>query len=276
MAVFGRRRALGQHFLHDRNIIEQIARTAVEEAQRLGCRALLEVGPGKGAITHSLLEKLEAQKQIERFTLVEKDRRFAENWRTFASKREITSPTFAVVEGDFVGLPETDWLDELTPLAIASNLPYSAGTAILTRLARHTREIPVMVLMFQAEVAARLRAEPGTKAWGSLSIWLQNRWDVRKLCAAPPGAFSPPPDVNSEVVVLTRRETPRIQVPPEGEELWDGLLRACFAHRRKMLRSGLPADGPFRAALERSGLEPTKRAEELSWEDWARFFSALP
>ena len=273
MAVFGKRRALGQHFLRDRNIIEMISQTAVEEGRSHGCKALLEIGPGRGAITHPLLEKLEAQHEIERFMLVEADRGLASDWREFAKKRELLKPTFSIEEGDFVQMPEEKWLTA-TPLAIASNLPYSAGTAILTRLARHTAEIPVMVLMFQAEVAARLRAEPGTKAWGSLSIWLQNRWDVRKLCAAPPGAFAPPPDVNSEVVVLTRREAPRVNVPVDQEDFWNGLLKACFAHRRKMLRSGLD-EGPYREALTHSGIEPTKRAEELGWDEWVRFFAAL-
>lgn len=277
MPVFGKRRALGQHFLRDRGIIELIARTAVDEATAAGCVALLEVGPGRGAITHPLLERLAAQSQIRHFTLAERDRRFAYEWRGIAAER-LPGQAFdlAVEEGDFVELPAERWLTR-APLAIASNLPYSAGTAILTRLARHTREIPVMVLMFQAEVAARLRAEPNSKPWGSLSIWIQNRWDVSKLCAAPPRAFAPPPDVDSEVVVLKRRETARVAVPADeaSEALWEGLLKACFLHRRKMLRSGLPAGSIHRAALDRSGIDPTARAEALTWDDWARFYAAL-
>jgi 16S rRNA (adenine1518-N6/adenine1519-N6)-dimethyltransferase len=277
--VFGKRRALGQHFLRDPGIIDQIARTAVDEARRSGCQALLEVGPGRGAITHPLIELLETQSEITRFTMVEKDRQLAYEWRQKVKDRGVSAPahglTMDVQEGDFVGMPESQWLTT-TPMAVASNLPYSAGTAILTRLARHKRDIPVMVLMFQAEVAARLRAEIGTKAWGSLSIWIQNDWDVRKLCSAPPRAFAPPPDVHSEVVVLTRREKSRVEIPQDEVSLkkWDDLLKASFAHRRKMLRSGLPP-GPYREALERSGIEPTQRAEALNWEEWARLYRAL-
>jgi 16S rRNA (adenine1518-N6/adenine1519-N6)-dimethyltransferase len=283
MPAFGKRRALGQHFLRDPRIIEEIASNAVEEARRTGCRALVEIGPGKGAITHPLLEKLSLQadradglSRIDTFTLVEKDRALAYEWRGIAAQQAPRTFQFSVKEGDFLDLPEQDWL-ALAPLAIASNLPYSAGTAILTRLARHPDKIPVMVLMFQAEVAARLRAEPGTKAWGSLSIWIQNQWDVRKLCSAPPRAFSPPPDVDSEVVILTRRATPRVHVPSDekSQDLWESLLKAGFAHRRKMLRSGLPPDSSFRAALTASGIEPTQRAEALNWGEWARFFGAL-
>jgi 16S rRNA (adenine1518-N6/adenine1519-N6)-dimethyltransferase len=270
--VFGKRRALGQHFLRDRGVIDKIARTAIDEAHRLGCRALLEIGPGRGAITRPLLERLEDQPGlIERVLLAERDRALAHDWRESAKDRLVKTPELVVEECDFNDLEDEKWLS-IRPLAVASNLPYSAGTAILQKLARHTAEIPVMVLMFQAEVAARLRAEPGTKAWGSLSIWTQNAWDVRKLCSVAPGAFAPPPDVDSEVVVLTRREKPYVDVDDPAK--WDALLKACFAHRRKMLRSGLP-EGPMLDALARSGIEPTLRAEALSWEQWRSFYKSL-
>lgn len=276
MPVFGKRRALGQHFLRDTAIIDRIARTAVELAHETGCRALLEIGPGKGAITLPLLDLLEANPgQIERMTVAERDRDLIEEWNDRSIARdgafEEAKPPLIVEPGDFNDLDDSRWLS-ITPLAVASNLPYSAGTAILQKLARHPDKIPFMVLMFQAEVAHRLRAEPDTKAWGSLSIWIQNVWDVRKLVSAPPRAFAPPPDVDSEVVVLTRREEPRVRV--RDNDQWEALLKACFAHRRKMLRSGLP-EGPFRAALARSGIDPTLRAEALSWEQWQAFYEAL-
>jgi 16S rRNA (adenine1518-N6/adenine1519-N6)-dimethyltransferase len=278
MPAFGKRRALGQHFLRDTAIIDKIARTALEEATRAGCRALLEIGPGRGAITRPLLELLEAEvaPSIERMMLAEADRGLIAEWTEHAQERARqpgggAKPPLVVEGGDFNELADERWTD-IAPLAVASNLPYSAGTAILQKLARRPDVIPVMVLMFQAEVAHRLRAEIGTKAWGSLSIWIQNQWDVRKLCAAPPGAFAPPPDVDSEVVVLTRRKEPRVRVTDPAK--WDALLKASFAHRRKMLRSGLP-EGPMREALARSGVDPTLRAEALSWEQWQRFYESL-
>jgi 16S rRNA (adenine1518-N6/adenine1519-N6)-dimethyltransferase len=240
---FGKRRALGQHFLRDKNIAGKIAATAVAEARKNGCRVLLEIGPGKGAITEPLLDQLNAEDgSVKQMILAERDSELIALWEERA--RQGVGFPLRVEGGDFVELPEERWLTD-APIAVASNLPYSAGTAITVRLARHFDKIPVMVLMFQAEVARRLRAEQGSKEWGSLSVWIQNRWDVTKLVAVPPGAFAPPPDVDSEVVVLRRRAEPRVPVPHDakGEELWDSLLRVSFAHRRKMLR--------VRAAFER-------------------------
>ncbi|MFL5813266.1 MAG: 16S rRNA (adenine(1518)-N(6)/adenine(1519)-N(6))-dimethyltransferase RsmA [Bdellovibrionia bacterium] len=270
MPAFGKRRALGQHFLRDKSIATLIAQTAVQGAHERGSVALLEIGPGKGAITDLLLDELKAKSPHLPMLLSERDRELAAQWRVRAHMEK----DLEVAEGDFLELPESTWLAR-TPLAVASNLPYSAGTAIVVRLAEHPDKITIMVLMFQAEVAQRLRAEPGTKSWGSLSIWIQNQWEVRKLCAVPPGAFAPPPDVDSEVVVLTPRANPYVAVGKGERErkLWDSLLKTSFAHRRKMLRSSLPE--PFRNALERSGLDGTKRAEALNWDEWSRFYQAL-
>ncbi|HUP56366.1 MAG TPA: 16S rRNA (adenine(1518)-N(6)/adenine(1519)-N(6))-dimethyltransferase RsmA [Bdellovibrionota bacterium] len=266
MPAHGKRRALGQHFLKDTSVIDRIVDRGLELASEHEVKSLLEIGPGRGALTLPLLERLGRAPSIARFTLCERDRDLAANWRAFDVGNRLL-----VREGDFVTLPREEWFGE-APIGIVSNLPYSAGTAILDRLAREHESIPFMVLMFQAEVAQRLRAEPGTKAWGSLSIWLQNRWDVSRLIAVPPGAFSPPPEVNSEVVVLLRREKPRVEVT--DEKLWEDLLKACFAQRRKMLRSALSSRKPYRSALDASGVDVTKRAEALDWSEWNRLLSA--
>lgn len=263
MAQHGRRRAYGQHFLRDQAVCDRIADTAIEEALKEGCASLLEIGPGKGAITEPLLTRLGHLdgKPLE-FIVCEKDPRIAPEWAGRQGMR--------FEHADFLELDEARWLGN-PPLAVVSNLPYSVGTAIVDRLARHHAEIPVMVLMFQAEVAQRLRAERGTKDWGSLSIWIQNRYDVKKLMGVAPGAFVPPPDVQSEVVVLRRRAKPWIDSSVD-EGLWERLLKASFAHRRKMLRSGLPGD--LRNPLVASGLDGTKRAEALDWDEWRRLFEA--
>jgi 16S rRNA (adenine1518-N6/adenine1519-N6)-dimethyltransferase len=267
MATQGRRRALGQHFLRDTSVTEKIADTAIEQARNHQCQALLEIGPGRGAITHPILERLARQSEIQSFLLVERDQKFAAEWKNHKGPFP-----FQVESQDFLEVPESRWIQK-TPLAVVSNLPYSVGTAIVVKLAEQYPSIPVMVLMFQAEVAKRLRAEPSTKERGSLSVWIQNRWDVQKLLHVPPRAFLPPPEVDSEVVVLTRRAEPRIQWgdDPSLEKLWEKLLKACFAQRRKMLRSVVP----WRNALELSGVDGTKRAEALNWQEWDQLFQAV-
>ncbi len=272
MSPFNKRRAFGQHFLKDRTITQQIAETVLTEAKRGDCQALLEIGPGKGAITEPILAMLKSEPAVPKLILCEKDRILAQRW-----KDEALSSHFKlqIEEADFLELTSQHWLQS-TPLAVVSNLPYSAGTRILTTLAKYPHKITVMVLMFQAEVAHRLRATSGTKDWGSLSIWIQNRWDVKKLVSVPPRSFSPPPQVNSEVVILTPRALARIPntESAENEALFENLVKTCFAHRRKMLRSSLPSSGIWREALAQSGIDGTRRAEMLGWEDWEKFFAA--
>lgn len=268
MATQGKRRALGQHFLRDRTVCEKIVETTLTLAQETGCASLLEIGPGQGALTEILLARSPLP-----VTLAERDPELVDRWE--AHRADYAQKPFGIEPGDFMDLPEARWLGQ-PPLGVMSNLPYSAGTAILTRLARHPEKIPFMVLMFQAEVAQRVRAEPDSRAWGSLSVWIQNCWDVTKLVSVPPRAFSPPPQVDSEVVILRARDAPRIPLADEAaEKAWEGLLKACFAHRRKMLRSGLRGSDRAKNALDASGVDGTKRAESLSWDEWARLYAAL-
>jgi 16S rRNA (adenine1518-N6/adenine1519-N6)-dimethyltransferase len=266
MPAHPRRKAFGQHFLRDQALCERLTDLCIEKLQETGCKTLLEVGPGGGALTEPMIRKLADLPNV-RFGVAEMDRKWADHWKGVVR----------VWDADFLEVPESEWLAS-PPLGVLSNLPYSSGTAILLRLAEHPDRIPFMILMFQAEVAQRLRAEVGTKAWGSLSLWIQNFWDVSKVASVPPGAFMPPPDVDSEVVLLVPRKTPRLASMPAGNadamKLWDKLLRASFAHRRKMLRAGLAAAPQFKASLEPAGIDPTLRAEALSWEQWDRFFAA--
>jgi 16S rRNA (adenine1518-N6/adenine1519-N6)-dimethyltransferase len=275
MTSQGKRRALGQHFLKDSIIADAIAERGVQEALESGCKSLLEIGPGGGAITLPLLEQIKAVSSLQSFQLVEKDDYLAQKWaiKCLESPPACRIP-FSVRAGDFLEIPESDWLAHgQLPLAVVSNLPYSSGTAILNRLARHPDSIPVMVLMFQAEVAKRLRAEPNTKERGSLSIWIQNLWDVEKFLSVPPRAFAPPPKVHSEVVILKRRTHARIPQTTalDDGKIWESFLKVCFAHRRKMLRSSLP----WRNALEQSGVDGTKRPEALQWPEWERLFLSV-
>jgi 16S rRNA (adenine1518-N6/adenine1519-N6)-dimethyltransferase len=263
-----KRHAFGQHFLKDPRICNAIVEAALNDAHTFGCKTLLEIGPGRGAITDLLIERQRSEPGKYSFILVEKDRDLAAGWRE-------SQPGVTVECADFLRLPEERWISS-PPVAVVSNLPYSAGTAIVIALAKHPDKIPTMTLMFQAEVAQRLYAQPGTKSWGSLSIWIQNRWDVKRLLHVPPGAFHPRPKVNSEVVSFHPRKEPRIVIAPtaEADQHWEKLLKVCFLHRRKMLRSALPKNSIWSRALEKSGIDPTLRAEALSWENWEQLYRA--
>jgi 16S rRNA (adenine1518-N6/adenine1519-N6)-dimethyltransferase len=261
MALKGaaKRRAYGQHFLRDLGIIDLTIDRALKEARAHGCRALLEIGPGQGALTLPLLERKPAEMPLR---LAEMDRRIAAEW---------TEKGMEVWIGDFARARKKDFLHE-TPLCVVSNLPYSSGTAILNLLAEHPDRIPAMVLMFQKEVAQKILCEPGERACGSLTLHIRNRWDTELLCDAPPRAFLPPPKVDSQVVVLRSRAEPRIPASSRNPELLEMLVKAAFAHRRKMLRGNLGSR--FAGALERSGIDPTLRAEALTWEHWGKLFNA--
>jgi 16S rRNA (adenine1518-N6/adenine1519-N6)-dimethyltransferase len=269
MPASPRRRAFGQHFLRDEKVISQIVTKTFEFVEKYSARSLLEIGPGKGAITHPILGRVKSAPTLEQFLIVEKDRNLAAEW--IEQTRESTR--IKVIEADFLNVESTNYLQHC-PLVVVSNLPYSSGTAILQDLAKFPDQIPAMVLMFQAEVAARLRAVPREKAWGSLGLWVQNRWDVKKLLSVPPGAFVPPPDVNSEVVVLEARSEPRIPGSLDDPN-WEKLIRIPFLHRRKMLRSGLPKGSIWKEALEAAGIDGTRRAEDLEWEDWGKWLKAV-
>jgi 16S rRNA (adenine1518-N6/adenine1519-N6)-dimethyltransferase len=282
MPASSRRRVFGQHFLRDETVISKIVSTTFDYVEKHSARSLLEIGPGKGAITHPLLGAAKSAVTLERILIVEKDRKLAAEWvdQTRDSKR------VEILEADFLEVKSEAYLGR-GPLIVVSNLPYSAGTAILQEVARFPAEIPAMVLMFQAEVAARLRAVPREKAWGSLGLWIQNRWDVKKLLAVPPKAFAPPPEVNSEVVVLEARKTLRVPCPPcpnpefnekwlsAWETNWEKLIRVPFLHRRKMLRSGLPKNSIWKDALDAAEIDGTRRAEELEWSDWEKWLAAV-
>jgi 16S rRNA (adenine1518-N6/adenine1519-N6)-dimethyltransferase len=257
MATFDKQRAFGQNFLKDEGVIRSIRDAAIESVKRHSGHALLEIGPGKGALTRPLLEHLPLEVP---FHLAERDRELIEYWQG-------ESRVKTLLRGDFLDQSD-ETLDALGPLVVVSNLPYSAGTAIVVKLAERSRQIPEMILMFQAEVARRLRADASTPDRGSLSLYIQNEWDVERLLLVPPEAFRPAPKVMSEVVHLTRRSVPRIPVAnPEDRAAFNALLKSAFAHRRKMLRANLSGT-TWQQALAKSGVDPTKRAEALEWDEW--------
>jgi 16S rRNA (adenine1518-N6/adenine1519-N6)-dimethyltransferase len=259
---FDKQKAFGQHFLKDEAVISKIVDAALVAVNQHPATSLLEIGPGQGAITRPLLAGLPIEIP---FHLAERDRELIELW-----SGESRVHTF--LKGDFLDQPE-EALAGLGPLVVVSNLPYSAGTAIVVRLAERVSQISEMVLMFQAEVAKRLYAKASTPDRGSLSLYIQNEWDIERLCVVPPQAFKPPPKVMSEVVVLKRRAQARIPVDTiENREAFNGLLKLAFKHRRKIIKGNLSGT-PWQSALEKSGIHPTRRAESLEWDEWVSLWN---
>ena len=257
MSNFDKRKAFGQHFLTDITVINGIVTESVNAVARHEGHALLEIGPGKGAITRPLLSMLPIEKK---FFVAERDRELIQFWKP---ESRITQ----LLEGDFMDHSD-EVIQTLGKFVVVSNLPYSAGTAIVVKLCEHKAQIPEMILMFQAEVAKRLYAEASTPDRGSLSLYIQNEWDVKRLLVVKPDAFNPPPKVMSEVVTLKRREKAHIDLPTEElKAKWNQLLKTAFLHRRKMLRVNFNGTH-WKTALEKSGVAPTLRAEALEWKDW--------
>ena len=250
---------LGQHFLFDPGILRRIARAA---SPFDGC-VVVEVGPGPGGLTTALLEA------GARIVAIERDPRFLP---ILAGLARHHPGRLDIIEGDALRVRPQSLAAGL-PVRIVANLPYNIGTELLTTWLDEPLGIACLVLMFQKEVATRLVAHPGTKAYGRLTILAQWLCRVECLFELQPGAFRPPPRVASSVVRLI----PKDELPPPALRLaMRNLTRAAFGQRRKMLRSSLRGLGPVpEPLLAEAGIEPTRRAEELSITDFQKLAQLL-
>lgn len=247
------KKQLGQNFLLDLNLTAKIARQAGDLA---GCD-VLEIGPGPGGLTRGLLAE-----GARRVLAIEKDARclpaLAEIGAAYPGRLE-------VVNGDALRI---DPLAHLTPpIRVVANLPYNVGTELLIRWMAPATWPPFwesLTLMFQREVAERIVARPGSKAYGRLALMVQWRAEAKIVLQLPPEAFTPPPKVSSAVVHITRLDKPRFDA--DGAVL-ARLTAAAFNQRRKMLRSSLRGLAPdIEARITAAGLKPTARAEEIPLE----------
>lgn len=247
------KKQLGQNFLLDLNLTARIARAAGD----LSACDVLEVGPGPGGLTRGLLSE-----GARRVLAVEKDP------RCLPALEEIAAAypgRLEVICGDAL---EVDVLAHLTPpVRVVANLPYNVGTELLIRWLTPKLWPPFwdsLTLMFQKEVAERIVARPGSKAYGRLALLAQWRTEARIVLTLPPSAFTPPPKIDSAVVHLTALPEPRFPAPAKTLER---VVAAAFNQRRKMLRAALKGlDPQIEARLERLGIAPTARAEEIDLE----------
>lgn len=252
------RRRFGQHFLHDMGVVERIVRrSGVGEGDRV-----LEIGPGLGILTHALVST------GAQLTAVELDRDLADHI-------ERVFPQVTLVRGDAL---KQHWREVLggEPHVVVANLPYNVGTHVVMQLVSLPDLFPRIVVMLQKEVIDRMLAEPGGKAYGALTVQLRARARASHLLAVPPGAFHPPPKVQSAVVRIEPFEEPRCG--DVDVAFFDKVVRAAFSHRRKTLRNSLtPVFGKERAvdALAAAGIDDGLRAEVLDLDAYRRLAAAL-
>ena len=260
------KKQLGQNFLLDLNLTAKIARAA---GDLTGCD-VIEVGPGPGGLTRGLLAE-----GARRVLAIEKDDRALP---ALAEIAEAYPGRLEVIHGDAL---EIDPLAHLTPpIRICANLPYNVGTELLIRWLTPPQWPPFwesLTLMFQKEVAERIVARPGGKAYGRLAVLAQWRSDAKIVMTLPPEAFVPAPKVHSSVVHLTARPEPRYLA---DAAVLNRVVAAGFNQRRKMLRASLKGLHPaIEDLLIEAGIAPTARAEEIGLEQFcalARLLAAAP
>lgn len=254
------KKKFGQHFLHDPAVIHKIITAArLQSDQRV-----LEIGPGLGVLTEQLL------KYAAQVTVMEIDRDLIERLKQRPDDHLI------VVPGDVLKLSWSDLLDA-PPYTLVANLPYNISSQILFKLLDHRHLFARMVLMFQREVAERLMARPGTKDYGILSVLCQLWYDIDKVALVKPGAFNPPPKVDSIVVTFLPLDQPRVD--PIDEQLFKRLVKAAFTQRRKTLRNSLLAAGhkaeDIGAALCLAEIDPGCRGETLEMHQFSALTAAF-
>jgi 16S rRNA (adenine1518-N6/adenine1519-N6)-dimethyltransferase len=208
------RKRFGQHFLTDTGVLDAIVSAIGPKPEQ----ALIEIGPGLGALTQPLLER------CGKLTVIELDRDLAARLRKNAALNVIEADVLKV---DFAALG--------TRLRIVGNLPYNISTPILFHLLPHAAQVEDQHFMLQAEVVERMAASPCSKAYGRLSVMLQWRYHIENLIEVPPEAFEPPPRVRSAVVRMTPWPEPAVVDP----ETLEALVAVAFSQRRKLLRHSL-------------------------------------
>ena len=269
-----RKPKLGQHFLIDKSAAARVADALGDLSQA----TVLEIGPGRGALT-SLLAK-----RARRLIAVELDRVLAAQLRMNFSltpnveiiEADILAVDFDTIFGPKPGSTRPGLNHEPERVKVAGNLPYFITSDVLLRLFKYRKYFEVVVLMVQREVADRLVAQPGRSEYGLLSATAQLYARVEKLFTLPPEAFSPPPKVHSSVVRLTMDSRLEHLQVPEGDFI--RFLRLSFGQKRKTLWNNLKSEYDsqrLRSAMERSGVKSSVRAEALSLEKTAALYRAL-
>jgi len=251
---------LGQHFLHDKNIISKIIDVAGITKEDL----VVEIGPGEGALTFPLAERAGEVIAIE----IDKElvKRLKEKGEEYSN--------LTIVEGDALKFPYEEIKKRFK---VVSNLPYYISTPIIFRLIELRNQVISMTLMLQKEVAQRIVATPNSKDYGVLSIAVQFYAEPSIAFYISKGAFHPAPEVDSAVIKIVPRKEPAVKV--KNEALFWSTIKTAFSYRRKTLLNSLAMCGMkkeyIEGALKRAGIDPSLRPEDLSVEQWGKLVDGL-
>ena len=259
------RKRLGQHFLVDRSILNKVIRAA-----RVGKEdVVVEVGPGLGGMTLALA------REVKKVIAIEIDRKLVA-----ILKEKVTGhPNVEVVESDILKVDFKHFFQkEGHPIKVVANLPYQISTPLLFRFIESKEAFSAFTLMLQKEVAERMVALPGKKEYGPLSIFVQMFLDVSIRFFIKPSAFFPPPKVESAMVHMVWKEKPMVQT--NDEEWFKRVVKACFGYRRKTLsnalrHSELSLPEPIGSSMEKIGIDPRRRPETLTIEEFAKLAEVL-
>ena len=260
----------GQNFLTDQSVIQRIISALDPRADE----TIVEIGPGKGALTSLLLQRAATVVAIE----------FDRTLIPVLAEKFKTQTNFRLIESDALTVNFSEAIQPAQTARLVANLPYNVATAILQRLIEQRAWIPEMVVMLQKEVVDRVTAEPGSADRGYLSVFVQTYCETEKLFDVAPGSFRPAPKVWSSVIRLEARATPAIAVKDE-KLLWQ-LVSAGFAQRRKTILNNLrSAPEPLQETIKRHGgasiilceaeVDLQRRAETLTLDEWARIVRVL-
>ena len=245
------RKRFGQHFLHDANVIRRIVASVAPQRDE----HLVEIGPGRGAITRGLAA------QCARLDLVEIDRDLAAALeREFAEAKHVHVHNADALRFDFA------CVESARRCRVVGNLPYNISTPLLFHFLDHLGEIEDLHLMLQREVVERMAARPGTPDYGRLSVGVQLKCEVRRLFNVAPGAFNPPPKVHSSVVWLRPLARAPVEVDDPGR--MSRIVAQAFSQRRKTLRNSLRGLVD-EARMSQCGIDPSRRPETLSLAEFA-------
>ncbi|MEP9853552.1 16S rRNA (adenine(1518)-N(6)/adenine(1519)-N(6))-dimethyltransferase RsmA [Staphylococcus aureus] len=268
---FNFKKSLGQNFLIDVNIIQKII-DASDISENTG---IVEIGPGMGSLTEQLA------KNAKKVIAFEIDQRLIPVLQdTMGSYNNVEVINEDILKADIAHYVETH-LADCDNIMVVANLPYYITTPILLNLMQQSLPIDGYVVMMQKEVGERLNAQVGTKAYGSLSIVAQYYTETSKVLTVPKTVFLPPPNVDSIVVKLMKRDAPSVEV--DNEEKFFKMTKAAFSQRRKTISNNyqsLFVDGKankelIKNWLETSGIDPRRRGETLSIKEYAKLYNEL-